>query len=92
MNDIKTDIHYTMGSKKLQSEFDESVKVLTRRIEDIVKQVETLNKDFNKRNNKVVENVSNIIHNCLHDTNEVHEELQDIQDIIDAEKVNTSNE
>jgi archaellum component FlaC len=65
---------------------------LTKRIEDIVKQVETLNKDFNKRNNKVVENVSNIIHHCLHDTNEATEELHEIKEILDAEKVNTSNE
>lgn len=89
---MKTDIHYTMGSKKLQGEFDESVKSLTKRIEEIVKQVETLNKDLNKRNNKIVENVSNIIHHCLHDANEVTEELQGIKEQLAVEKVNTSNE
>ena len=36
VNDMKTDIHYSIGSKKAQGEFDESVKHLTKRIEDIV--------------------------------------------------------
>ena len=75
MNDIKTDIHYTMGSKKLQGEFDDSVKAVIGSIEKIVTRVEVLNKNLNKRNNKIVETVSNIIHNCLHDANEVSEEL-----------------
>ena len=80
MNDIKTDIHYTMGSKKLQGEFDDSVKAVIGSIEKIVTRVEVLNKNLNKRNNKIVETVSNIIHNCLHDANEVSEELQGIKE------------
>ena len=32
MHEMKTDITYTMGSKKLQGEFDDSVKQLTKRI------------------------------------------------------------
>lgn len=54
MHEMKTDITYTMGSKKLQGEFDDSVKQLTKRIKDIVGKVETLNKNLNKRNNKIV--------------------------------------
>lgn len=41
--DMKTDIHLSIGSKKAQGEFDEQVKHLTKRIENIVEKVEKLN-------------------------------------------------
>lgn len=79
-NEMKTDIHYSIGSKKAQSEFDEQVKDLTKRIEQIVVKVEDLNKSLNQRNNKIVQNVSSIIHQCLHEANDVEDQLHGLKD------------
>jgi hypothetical protein len=49
------------------------------RIGNITGQVISLNKTLNQRNNTLVQEVSQIIHDVLHDTSDAAQELQTIQ-------------
>ena len=75
--DAKPDIHQSLGSKKLQEEFDQNMSDLFDRINNINEQVIELSKTLNKRNNTIVNDVSQIIHEVLHDTKDVTQELND---------------
>jgi hypothetical protein len=73
--EAKVDIHQSLGSKKIQEEFDIKVDELFTRIGVITEKVIDLNKTLNQRNNTLVQDVSHIIHEVLHDTSEVANEL-----------------
>ena len=77
--DLKPDIHQSLGSKKLQEEFDQNVDDLVTRIQNINDQVVELNRVLNRRNNNIVNDVTQIIHQVLHESNEVSQELTDIK-------------
>ena len=77
--EAKVDIHQSLGSKKIQEEFDMKVNELFSRIGVITDKVIDLNKTLNQRNNTLVQDVSQIIHEVLHDTSEVAAELNHVK-------------
>jgi hypothetical protein len=78
--DSRVNMHQNIGSKRLQEEFDTKVDTLFERISSITDQVIELNRTLNQRNNTLVQDVSSIIHEVLHDTSEVANELNIIKD------------
>lgn len=67
----KADIHQSLGAKKMQEDFDQTVVDLFTRLQTINEQVVDLNRTLNQRNNSIVQDVTSIIHDVLHETNEV---------------------
>lgn len=68
-------IEKSFGSKAAQQKFDQNIVELLQRINVINDKVKRLNKTLNHRNNRIVQDVSNIIHKVLHETNELSTEL-----------------
>ena len=68
--DQKPDTHHTLGSKKVQEEFDKKQEEVMKRISDLNGYVVGMNKKLNERNNILVHNVSQIINEVLNDAEE----------------------
>ena len=79
MADKKPETQGMFGSKHQQEKFETNVADLMTRIKGVNEQVETLNFTLNRRNNKVVQDVSSIIHQVLHEAGEVSGELNDVR-------------
>ena len=70
--DMKQDIHIqSLSQKKIQDEFDQSLQLLETNIKTITNRVINVQESLNKRNNKLVSDVTCIIHEVLHETAEV---------------------
>ena len=63
------------GSKQQQEKFDQSISDLMGRIKTVNDQVTKLNFTLNRRNNKIVQDDSTIIHSVLHEAGEVSGEV-----------------
>lgn len=79
MAEKKPETANMFGSKQQQEKFDLSVSDLMGRIRNVNDQVEELNFTLNRRNNKIVQDVSSIIHSVLHEAGEVTGELNDVR-------------
>jgi len=55
---LQADIHQSIGSKKMQDEFEQNVADLTKRIQVITDKTVELNRLFNRRNNSIVNDVT----------------------------------
>ena len=77
--ELKPDIHQTIGSKKLQEEFETIIRDLTTKVVSLNDQVIEVNRDLNKRNNYLVKDITGIIHEVLHDSQEVNEDLKNLK-------------
>ena len=75
--DTKPDIQQIFGSKKVQEEFDQHCNDLISRIGTLNEQVIELNRVLNRRNNSIVNDVTEIIHSVLHETQEVSLDVAD---------------
>lgn len=65
----------TFGSKSMQQKFEQNMAELLGRINTINDKVKRLNKTLNLRNNRIVHEVSSIIHNVLHDASALSAEI-----------------
>ena len=72
----------------MQEDFDQKVSDLFGRIGVITDQVIELNKKLNQRNNTLVQDVSQIIHEVLHDTSEVTNDLNTMKKQKTADNLN----
>jgi archaellum component FlaC len=79
MADKKPETQSMFGSKHQQEKFESNIQDLMTRIKGVNEQVETLNFTLNRRNNKVVQDISGIIHQVLHEAGEVQGELNDVR-------------
>ena len=77
--ELKPDIHQTLGSKKAQEEFEKLLKDLTSTVVDLNTQVIEVNKDLNKRNNYLVKDITTIIHEVLHETQEINDDSKEVK-------------
>jgi hypothetical protein len=79
MAEKKPETQNMFGSKHQQEKFDSGIVDLMGRIKNVNEQVEQLNFTLNRRNNKIVSDVSGIIHQVLHEAGEVQGELNEVQ-------------
>ena len=68
LQELKPDIHQSLGSKKMQETFENDIALLQKRITKITDQVIDLNTKVNQRNNHLIHSASKIIHEVLHET------------------------
>lgn len=75
---LQADIHQSIGSKKMQDEFEQNVADLAKRIQDITGKTVELNRLFNRRNNSIVNDVTQIIHQVLTDSKSISNDMNEI--------------
>jgi hypothetical protein len=63
----------------LQEEFENTLKDLTTRVISLNDQVIEVNRDLNKRNNYLVKDITTIIHEVLHETQEINDDLKEVK-------------